>query len=142
MTVLMTSLAAHADVTINSTNFPDANFRSYLLSEYPSGTITTAQLNARTALNLSYKSISNAKGVEYFTQLTRLDLYGNNLTTINVSSNTKLTYLNVGVNKLTSITIGTIPTRQELYLQNNQLTTVSVSNHSKLRTLGYSIIPT
>ena len=32
LAVLMASLAAHADVTINSTNFPDANFRSYLLS--------------------------------------------------------------------------------------------------------------
>ena len=42
LTVLTASLAAHADVVINSTNFPDANFRSYLLSEYPSGTITTA----------------------------------------------------------------------------------------------------
>lgn len=133
--VLLTTLAALADVTINSTNFPDANLRSYLLSEYPSGTITTAQLNARTTLNLSSKGISNAKGIEYFTELTRLDLYSNNLTTINVSSNTKLTYLNVGINKLTSITIGTIPTLQELYLQNNLLTTVSVCNHSNLRTL-------
>ena len=133
--VLMASVAALADVAINSTNFPDANFRSYLLSEYPSGTITTAQLNARTTLNLSSKGIANAKGIEYFTELTRLDLYSNNLTTINVSSNTKLTYLNVGINKLTSITIGTIPTLQELYLQNNLLTTVSVCNHSNLRTL-------
>ena len=50
LTVLMATLAARADVTINSTNFPDANFRSYLMSEYPSGVITTAQLNARTTL--------------------------------------------------------------------------------------------
>ena len=32
ITVLAASLAAHADVTINATNFPDANFRSNLLS--------------------------------------------------------------------------------------------------------------
>ena len=50
LVVLMAALAARADVTINATNFPDANFRSYLMSEYPSGTITTAQLNARTEL--------------------------------------------------------------------------------------------
>jgi hypothetical protein len=52
LVVLLSTLAARADVTINATNFPDANFRSYLLSEYPSGTITTAQLNARTELIL------------------------------------------------------------------------------------------
>ncbi len=135
LTVLMAALAARADVAINATNFPDANFRSYLMSEYPSGTITTAQLNARTELNLSGKGISNAKGIEYFTQLTRLDLYNNNLTTIDVSANTKLTYLNVGINKLTSITLGTIPTLEQLYLQNNQLTSVWACNYPNLRTL-------
>ena len=30
LAALMAALAVHADVTINSTNFPDANFRSYL----------------------------------------------------------------------------------------------------------------
>ena len=93
LAVLMAALAARADVAINATNFPDATFRSYLMSEYPSGVITTAQLNARTELDLDYKGISNAKGIEYFTQLTTLDLYDNNLTTIDVSHNTKLTYL-------------------------------------------------
>lgn len=135
LTVLMAALAAHADVTINATNFPDATFRSYLLSQYPSGTITTAQLNARDTLNLSYKGISNMTGVQYFTQLKRLDLYSNNLTSIDVSANTKLIYLNLGYNKLTSINVTSNTVLQELYLQNNQLTTVSVNNHSSLRTL-------
>ncbi len=63
--VLLSSLSARADVTINATNFPDANFRSYLLSEYPSGTITTAQLNARTTLELGSMNISNLKGIEH-----------------------------------------------------------------------------
>ena len=136
MMVLTASLTLWADVTINSTNFPDANFRSYLLSEYPSGTITTAQLQARTTLNMPYKSISNAKGIEHFTQLTRLDLYSNNLTTVDVSANTKLTYLNVGGNKLTSIDVSNNTALEQLYLQKNNLTgTVIVTEHSALRTL-------
>ena len=105
MTVLVTTFAAMADVTINSTNFPDATFRSYLLSEYPSGTITTAQLNARDSLDLYNFGISNMKGIEYFTQLTYLRLYRNYLTSIDVSHNTKLVYLNLGYNKLTSIDV-------------------------------------
>ena len=59
ITVLMAALAARADVTINATNFPDANFRNYLLSEYPSGTITTAQLNARTELVVMTPRVSS-----------------------------------------------------------------------------------
>ena len=56
ITVLMTTLAVQADVTINSSNFPDANFRSYLLSLYPSGTITTSQINSLTAAHITTAS--------------------------------------------------------------------------------------
>ena len=135
LAALMAALAAHADVTINDTNFPDANFRSYLLSEYPSGTITTAQLNARTEFVLDGKYISNAKGIEYFTQLTKLSFYNNRLTAIDVSALTKLTYLNVGVNQLTSINVNNNTLLQELYLQSNKFTSVYVVNHSALETL-------
>ena len=131
----MTWTTALADVTINATNFPDANFRSYLLSEYPVGYITTAQLNARDTLYLYNKGISNMKGVEHFTELTYLMCYQNNLTTIDVSANTKLTYLNLGYNKLTSINVTSNTALEQLYLQNNLLTSVSVSSHSNLRTL-------
>ena len=135
LTVLMATLAAHADVAINSTNFPDANFRSYLMSEYPSGVITTAQLNARTTLEVNSKRISNMKGVEYFTELTRLSCYGNKLTSIDVSSNTKLTYLNLFENQLTSIDVSNNTALEQLYLHYNQLTSVTVTYHSALRTL-------
>ena len=92
--MLTASLAARADVVINATNFPDANFRSYLLSEYPSGVITTVQLWARDSQNLYDKGISDMTGLKYFTNLTYLMCYDNNLTSIDVSANTKLKYLN------------------------------------------------
>ena len=136
LTVLTASLAAQADVAINATNFPDANFRSYLLSEYSVGYITTAQLQARTTLEVNSKGISNMKGVEYFTELTRLSCYGNNLTSIDVSSNTKLTYLNVYDNKLIAINgLANCAVLEQLYLHYNQLTSLSIYNHSALRTL-------
>ena len=136
VTVMMAGLAAHANVTINSTNFPDANFRAYLMSEYPSGIITTAQLNARDSLYLYNKGISNMKGVEYFTQLTYLNCYSNNLSSIDVSSNTKLKYINVGNNKLTSINVAANTALQQLYLQHNSFSSsITVTDHSALRTL-------
>ena len=135
MAVVMSSIIVRADVTINSTNFPDANFRSYLQSLYPAGYITDAQLQARDTLYLYNKGISNMKGVEYFTNLTYLMCYQNNLSTIDVSANTKLTYLNLGRNKLTSVSVTGNTELLGLYLQNNLLTTVSVNDHSKLKTL-------
>ena len=140
LTVLLTSLASLADVTINSTNFPDANFRSYLLSEYPSGVITTAQLNSRTEMSLFNKGISNLRGIEYFTELTRLDCSMNNLTEASLNANSKLTYLNLAFNKLSWLDLfqNNLPDLEELYLQENQLNGVYVVGHSKLRTLWLS----
>ncbi|MBR4828553.1 MAG: leucine-rich repeat domain-containing protein [Muribaculaceae bacterium] len=136
LVVLTASQAARADVVINATNFPDANFRSYMLSEYPSGVITTIQLWTRDSLDLYNKGISDMKGVEYFTNLTYLMCFGNNLTSIDVSANTKLTCLNLGSNKLTSITgLDNCPALEQLYLHYNQLTAVNVVNHSALRLL-------
>ena len=135
LAVLMAALAARADVAINATNFPDANFRSYLMSEYPSGTITTAQLNARTELILERKDISDMTGVQYFTQLTKLSLYYNNLTSFDASPLTKLKYLNLGYNKLTSVIVNNNTALEQLYLQNNQLTVLTVYQKSALRTL-------
>ncbi len=135
LVVLLSTLAARADVTINATNFPDANFRSYLMSEYPSGTITTAQLNARTELILENKGISDMTGVQYFTQLTKLSLYYNNLTSFDASPLTKLKYLNLGYNKLTSVIVNNNTALEQLYLQNNQLTVLTVYQKSALRTL-------
>ncbi len=135
-TVLLTSLAALADVAINSTNFPDANFRAFLDSEYSNHIITTSQLNSRTEMNVMNKNISDLTGIGYFTQLTYLNCYNNQLSSIDVSSNTRLTYLNVGYNKLTSINVAANTELQELYLQNNLLSsTLGVTNHSKLKTL-------
>ena len=135
LVVLLSTLAARADVAINATNFPDANFRSYLMSEYPSGTITTAQLNARTELILQRKGISDMTGVQYFTQLTKLNLYNNNLTSFDASPLTKLKYLNLGYNKLTSVIVNNNTALEQLYLQNNQLTVLTVYQKSALRTL-------
>ena len=135
LAVLLTSLASLADVTINSTNFPDDNFRSYLLSEYPSGVITTAQLNARDTLNLMSKRISNMKGVEYFTELTYLNCYSNSISSVDVSHNTKLKYLNLAYNTLTSINVSANTLLEQLYLQSNKLVTINASSHSYLRTL-------
>ena len=135
LTVMTASLTANADVTINATNFPDANFRSYLLSEYPSGVITTAQLQERTVLEVNNKQIADMKGVEYFAKLTRLSCYGNNLTSIDVSNNLQLTYLNLFDNDLESINVVNNTRLEELYLHRNKLTEVTVTYHNALRTL-------
>ena len=119
ITVLMATLAAQADVTINSTNFPDANFRSYLLSLYPSGTITTSQINSLTNLDVSDKNISSLQGIGYLTGVKYLDCSGNNLTTLNLTSNTNLINVYCGYNQLTSINVSNLTSLNWLVAEHN-----------------------
>ncbi len=113
--------AVVADVSpvavFNSSYFPDANFRSYLLGLYSKGYITTSDVNARTSMTISGKSISNLQGINYFSKLTWLDCSNNNLTSL--------------YNVPTSL--------QTLYCQNNKITSFNyLQNCSSLKSLNCS----
>ena len=136
ITVLMATMAAQADVTINSTNFPDANFRSYLLSLYPSGTITTSQINSLTNLDVSDKNISSLQGIGYLTGVKYLDCSGNNLTTLNLTSNTNLINVYCRSNKLTSMNVSNLPSLSWLLADHNtNLSTITGLNTCSALTL-------
>ncbi|MBR5684610.1 MAG: hypothetical protein IKX18_00470 [Muribaculaceae bacterium] len=123
---------------INATNFPDANFRSRMLSLISKGYITSAHVNAYDYLNLSNSSISNLKGIEYFTNLETLQIQYNNLTSVDLSQNTKLKTLNCYNNQLTSLNLSNHPNLEYLDCSNNKLTTLNMSNKSSLKTLNCS----
>ena len=105
MLVLLAGLAARADVTINSSNFPDANFRSYLLSRYPAGYITTSQINSCTRIDVHDRNISSLTGVKHFTALKSLICYTNSLSSLDVSGMSSLDTLRCFDNSLTTIDV-------------------------------------
>ena len=92
---------------INSTNFPDANFRSWLLSQSygADGKLTESEMNSVTFLNVENKGINNLKGVEYFTELTSLTCGMNSLTSLDISKNVNLTHLSCERNQLSSLNL-------------------------------------
>ena len=119
LAVLMATLAARADVVINATNFPDANFRAYLLEVYPSGTITTAQLAAHETMFLYNKNISSLQGIHYFTGLKELECANNTITSLDLSNNTALTHLNCSSNQLTELDVAGMSHLERLYVAEN-----------------------
>jgi len=70
MTLLATT--AQADVEINETNFPDETFRSMITSlpEGQDGVLTDEEICKITYLSLK-GDVTNAKGIEYLTSLTK-----------------------------------------------------------------------
>ena len=126
-----------ADVVINETNFPDANFRnSLLIQDFGSdGVITDAEIATITELYVSSQEISNLQGIEFFTELTELRCDNNKLTTLDLSKNTKLVTLIANNNLLTAIDVTKNTALTTLRLSKNQLTTLDVTKNTALEKL-------
>ena len=151
---------AKAQVVLNETNFPDANFRAALASILgisEGDEITEAKIAATTYLNISSQKIADLTGIEYFTAmkylycynkpltaldvskntaLTALRCYRNQLTSLDVSKNTKLTSLFCYMNQLTSLDVSKNTALTELWCHGNQLTDLDVSKNTALTKLG------
>ena len=92
--------------TIITSKFTDPNFKTQvysLIGKSSSDPILYSDVKNITTLSLNMLNISNLSGIEYFTGLITLGCFGNQLTTLDLSKNTALTYLNCSYNNLTSL---------------------------------------
>lgn len=125
-------------LAIDETNFPDANFRNYVLASFDSN--GDEKLDDEEIANVKYiyapsKTISNLKGIEYFTELKELDCGNNQLTSLDVSKNTKLVKLICSKNALTSLNTSHNPLLKKLDIYSNKITSIDVSQNTELETL-------
>ena len=125
-------------LAIDETNFPDANFRNYVLASFDSN--GDEKLDDEEIANVKYihapsKTISSLKGIEYFTELEGLDCDNNQLTSLDVSKNTKLVKLICSKNALTSLNTSHNPLLKKLDIYNNKITSIDVSQNTELETL-------
>ena len=112
---------------INSTNFPNANFRSYLLGLYPKGYITQTDVNNRTYMDISGKSISSIYGIQYFTELKTLYANDNLLNMVDLTSNKKLEYLYIQDNRLAELKLTGLTQLKTLNVSRNWITNTNSS---------------
>lgn len=79
LALLLSAAAAQAQVLINGTNFPDANFREYIeYSDYnKDGEFSAKEIETVRSINVSNRSIADLTGIEYFTALKYLDCQEN-----------------------------------------------------------------
>ncbi|MBR6194989.1 MAG: leucine-rich repeat domain-containing protein [Prevotella sp.] len=124
-------------VAIDATNFPDANFRKWLLEQSygKDGYLTLAEIATATFIDVSWKDIASLKGIEYFTALTELRCYENQLTSLNVSGCTALTVLRCFGNELMSLDVSGCTALTCLYCDNNELNSLDVSKNTALTDL-------
>ena len=140
LTLLPTAVFAEGetDVSINETNFPDANFRT-VVKEYDTDkdeNLSRAEIEAVKEIKCYYKDIRSLTGIEYFTALQTLECYSNLLTTLDVSWNTALKSLNCAKNQLAALDVSQNTALESLDCADNQLTTLDVSRNTALESLN------
>ena len=124
-------------IAINETNFPDENFRNWILSqEYgQDGVLTDEEIAEVTYIGVSYQNISNLKGIEYFTALKNLYVSSGILTSLDVSKNTALEYLDCSCNMITLLDLSQNKALKNLSCWGNALTSLDVSECTALQSI-------
>ena len=133
-------------VNINEENFPDANFRKWLLAQSygKDAVITDAEMAGITKISATGCGIADLTGIEYFTQLTELNVANfddtpeekkNRITSIDLSALTKLRKLWCNDNLIASLDFSQCPDLRDLDCSNNQLTELNVTGCPYLSTL-------
>lgn len=116
----------------------DPGFRSYCLNEFDTnkdGKILKEEAEVVTNIYLYNKNIQSLKGIECFVNLVNLNCTSNQLTTLDVSNNTKLRELCCGSNRLTRLDVSKNIALERLRCFGNQLTSLDVSKNTALRDL-------
>ena len=125
---------------INSTNFPDNNFRDIVSSRYdshePDGYLSRYERSLVTEMDIRDRRISNSTGVNYFTSL--ITLYGgsNNYGSIDISSLKELVNLDLSATGLMSVDVSNQTKLQTLNLYGNRLDGLDVSHNTRLTELN------
>ena len=160
-------------------NFPDANFKARLLQAAPGlqiasgtasipgnpfvkidtnndGEIQVSEALAITDLWLYNANITSLVGLENFTNVTQLNIYGNNIHDLDLSTMPQLTRINISYNHIVNLNVNGLSNAEWLncpfndiasldltgmiamdfvQCQNNQLTSLNISNATNLSTI-------
>ncbi|CAL2080476.1 T9SS type A sorting domain-containing protein [Tenacibaculum sp. 190524A05c] len=137
------SFALYCDLTY----IADSNFENYLETHDADGNVVslgdatslgngiandnqvyTEKIETVVDLDLSSLNITDLTGIEAFTALEVLNLDYNDLTSLDLSSNSNLRILDVAENDLTELDLSVIPTLEEIQLRSNKISNLILDN--------------
>jgi Leucine-rich repeat (LRR) protein len=139
--VLSILLSAASAANAQNVTIPDANFRTYLLTNTAINTNGDAAISLQEAaafsgsIDVNSKTIFSMTGIQAFVNLRSLSCDGNSLFTLDISKNTKLTTLKCSNTKLTTLDVRTNVTLTELYCGQNSIAALDVSKNIALTKL-------
>lgn len=124
------------DIAIDETNFPDENFRDNVwwdLNTNRDDHFSPSEIANAKGIICDNNEISNLKGIQFFTEIWKLDCYYNNLKTIDLSHNKKLSYINCHHNQLKELDVSGLPLLKTFYCGYNELQSIDVRKNEQLK---------
>lgn len=122
-------------IAINEKNFPDKNFRDYVAGEWDKNhdnCFSPSEIAKATWISCDNREIDSLEGIQFFTEIWLLECYYNNLKTIDLSNNKKLSYINCHHNQLKELDVSGLPLLETFYCGHNALPSIDVSKNEKL----------
>ena len=135
---------ADKGVRIDSTNFPDDNFRAVIATTYDldgNGYIGDYEVNHIYNIVCEGKGIKSLKGIEYFTQIRGLWCRQNQISYMDISNNKELTGVWCSENLFTSLDFTPNPKLEWVYCFDCRLTSLNVRNNEHMAYLEASTNP-
>ena len=128
-------------IPIDEAHFLDANFRAWVAENCDpdtNGYLTDTEREAVTSIDVVSQEIASLKGIEYFSELERLDAESNELTELDLSNNTALRNVSLVYNQLESVGVTALELLSNLDVSYNQLTELDLSENTGLISLDCS----
>jgi len=122
-------------------NIPDANFKAALIANQAINTNADAEIQVSEAevfsgtISVDDRNIADLTGIEAFIELTRLSCSGNQLLTLDLSSNVNLTALFASDNLLTGINTTGLTVLEKFWAQRNMITSLDLSTNTQITEL-------
>lgn len=118
-------------VELNESNFPDEAFREVVkaFDTDADDVLSPEEIAAVTGITANRKGISDLTGIAYFTALKVLNVSENQLTSLDLSSNTALGAVYVSDNRLTTLNVAGLGSLMILWADNNNLTSLDLSDN-------------
>ena len=126
--------AKDSDVLINEQNFPDPTFRGIVenLVGADDGVFTPSEIANIKQIYCDTTKVNSVKGLEFFTEITKLKVNNTKITDLDLSHNTKLVDVECTRNDIKTLNVSKNPNMKTLYCEGNQIETLDLSNNPKL----------
>ena len=123
--------ASDSYVQVNRMNFPDEHFREYVTTiAGDDGMLSPEERDAVTSIVLNNMEIESVWGIEYFENLTSLEVKNNKLTSIDISKNQKLETLYCLGNQISTLDLSKNAALKEVWCAYNKITSLDVSKNT------------